>query len=101
LTPFFTVVKLSSRSTRKEKRYFLSYRDAAKAHKGLSRQLAYDVTLAFDRLGIIEIVDKGKAGANGGKAAEFRYLLPQPGDKKPQSEDKDSTESAPAEEQPF
>jgi hypothetical protein len=64
--------ELSSRSTRKNKTYFLSYRDAAKAHNGLSHQLAYDITLAFDRLGIIKIVDKGKAGANGGKAAEFR-----------------------------
>ena len=88
-------------ATRKNKTYFLSYRDAAKAHNGLSHRLAYDVTLAFDRLGIIKIVDKGKAGANGGKAAEFRYLLPQPEDEKPQSENKDYTESAPAEEPPF
>jgi hypothetical protein len=92
---------LFSRSTRKNNTYFLSYRDAAKAHKGLSRQLAYDVTLAFDRLGFIKIVDKGKAGASGGKAAEFRYLLAQPGDEKPQRENRDSTESAPAEDPPF
>jgi CHC2 zinc finger len=68
--------ELSSGSTRKNKTYFLSYRDAAKADSGLSHQLAYDITLAFDRLGIIKIADKGKAGPNGGKAAEFQYLLP-------------------------
>jgi hypothetical protein len=68
--------ELSSRSTRKNKTYFLSYRDAAKAHSGLSHQLAYDVTFAFARLGIIKIVHKGKTGLNGGKAAEFRHLLP-------------------------
>ena len=75
--------ELSCRSTRKNNTYFLSYRDAAKAHNGLSHQSVYDITLAFDRLGIIEIVDKGKAGLNSGKAAEFRYLLPHdecPGD---------------------
>lgn len=66
--------ELSSRSTRKNKTYFLSYRDAAKADNGLSHQLAYDITFAFERLGFIKIVDKGKAGSNGGKAAEFRYL---------------------------
>src|SRR5215813_13338133 len=51
-----------------------SYRDAAKADNGLSHQLAYDITFAFELLGFIKIVDKGKAGSNGGKAAEFRYL---------------------------
>jgi hypothetical protein len=93
--------ELSRRSTRKNKTYFLSYRDAAKAYNGLSHQLAYDITLAFDRLGIIKIVDKGKACPNGGKAAEFRYLLPQPEDEKPDSEKKDWTACATAEEQPF
>jgi hypothetical protein len=68
--------ELSGCSTRKNKTYFLSYRDAAKAHNGLSHQVAYDITLAFDRLGIIQIVDKGQAHANGGKAAEFQCLLP-------------------------
>ena len=68
--------ELSSRSTRKNKIYFLSYRDAAKAHNELSHQVSYDITHAFERLGIIKIVDKGKACPNGGKAAEFRYLLP-------------------------
>jgi hypothetical protein len=32
---------------------------------------------ALARLGVIEIVRKGKAGLNGGEAAEFRYLLSQ------------------------
>jgi hypothetical protein len=57
--------------------HFLSYRDAAKACVGLSHQQAYDITGALVRAGVIEIVEKGKAGLNGGKAAEFRYLLPQ------------------------
>jgi hypothetical protein len=69
--------ELFSRSKRKNKTYFLSYRDAAKAHNSLSHQGAYDITLAFERLGFIKIVDKGKPGSNGGKAAEFRYLLPE------------------------
>jgi hypothetical protein len=57
--------------------YFLSYRDAAKAYDGLSHQTAHTITLALARLGIIKIVRKGKACLNGGKAAAFRYLLPQ------------------------
>ena len=58
-------------------KHFLSYRDAAKAYEGLSAQSAYNITLALDRLGVIKIVCKGKARSNRGKAAEFRYLLPQ------------------------
>jgi len=50
---------------------------------------------------VVKIVRKGQARLNGGKTAEFRYLLPQPGNEKPQSENRDSTESAPAEEPPF
>jgi len=59
--------------------YFLSYRDAAKVCDGLSHQLAHAITsaLASARFDVIEIVSKGKAGLNSGKAAEFRYLLPQ------------------------
>ena len=57
--------------------YFLSYRDAAKAYDGLSHQSAHTVTLALAQLGVIKIVGKGKPGLNSGKAAEFRYLLPQ------------------------
>jgi len=59
--------------------YFLSYRDAAKAYDGLSSQSAYNITLALDRLGVIKVVCKGKAGSSGGKAAQFRYLLSQSG----------------------
>ena len=92
--------ELSSRSTRKNKTYFLSYRDAAKAHGGLSHQLAYDITRVFDQLGSIKTVDKGHARANGGKAAEFRYLLPQPENEKPQSGNKDSVEPHLPEETP-
>jgi hypothetical protein len=58
-------------------KYFLSYRDAAKAYVGLTHQSAHTITLALARLGVIKIVCKGKARSNGGKAAEFCYLLPQ------------------------
>ena len=56
-------------------KYFMSYRDAAKVCAGLSHQTAYTITFALARLGVIKIVRKGQAGLNGGKAAEFRYLL--------------------------
>jgi len=81
--------------------YFLSYRGAAKVCDGLSHQAAHTLTFALARLGVVKIVRKGQARLNGGKTAEFRYLLPQPGNEKPQSENRDSTESAPAEEPPF
>ena len=58
--------------------YFLSYRDAAKACNELSHQSAHTITLPLVRVGVIEIVRKGKAGLNSRKAAEFRYLLPEP-----------------------
>jgi hypothetical protein len=93
--------ELSSRSMRKNKTYFLSYRDAAKAHQTLSHQLAYDITLAFERLGVIQIVHKGKAGLESGKAAEFRYLLPQMGNGTSQTENNDSVEPHLPEEPPF
>jgi len=57
------------------KTYFLSYRAAAKVYDGLTHQEAHTITGALVRLGVIEIVRKGKAGMNSGKAAEFRYLL--------------------------
>jgi hypothetical protein len=57
--------------------YFLSYRDAAKVSNGLTPRKAHTITGALVKLGVIEIVCKGKAGLNGGEAAEFRYLLPQ------------------------
>jgi hypothetical protein len=56
--------------------YFLSYRDAAKACKGLSHQEAHTITGALVRYGVIKILSKGEAGLNGAKAAVFRYLLP-------------------------
>jgi len=56
--------------------YFLSYRDAAKACKGLSHQEAHTITGALVRLGVIKILSKGEAGLNGAKAAVFQYLLP-------------------------
>src|SRR5262249_24351489 len=67
--------ELASRSTKKNKAYFLSYRDAAKASPDLSPQKAHDITLALERLRVIKIISKGEARPNG-KAAEFRYLLP-------------------------
>jgi CHC2 zinc finger len=54
--------------------YFLSYRDAAEIC-GTTHQAAHTVTAALVTLGAIQIVDKGKAGLNSRKAAEFRYLL--------------------------
>ena len=92
--------ELSCLSTNKHKTYFLSYRDAAKAFPGLNHQTAYNITLSLERLSVIKIASKGEARPNG-KAAKFRYVLPQPGDEKPQSEKGDTTESAPAEEPPF
>ena len=59
-------------------KYFLSYRDAAKVYAGLSHQQAYDITTgALVRAGVIRIDNKGRAGLNSSKAAEFRYLLRQ------------------------
>ncbi len=68
--------ELSRRSTNKNKTYFLSCRDAAKAYPGLSHQAAYTINLALEQLGMITIVRVGHKRA-GGKASEFRYLLPQ------------------------
>jgi len=68
--------ELSRFSTNKHKTYFLSYRDAARAVPGLPHQKAYEITLALARLGVIKIVCVGVPRPNGGKASEFRYLLP-------------------------
>jgi hypothetical protein len=35
------------------------------------------MTFALASVGVIEIINKGKAGLNSGEAAEFRYLLSQ------------------------
>jgi hypothetical protein len=61
--------------------YFLSYRDAARVCDGLSPSSAHTITLALDRFGVIKIVSKGRAGPNSGKAAEFRYLLSESGNR--------------------
>jgi hypothetical protein len=66
--------------------YFLSCRDAAKAYPGLSHQTAYNINLALAQLDVIKIVRKGQARLDGGKAAEFRYLLPQTENGAPQLE---------------
>jgi len=68
--------ELSRLSTNSDKTYFLSYRDAAKASPDLSPQRAHDITLALERLHVIKIVRVGVARPRGGKASEFRYLLP-------------------------
>jgi CHC2 zinc finger len=60
--------------------HFLAYRDAARVFDGMSHQEAYAITGALETLGVIEIVDKGKAGLNSREAAEFRYLLPLDGE---------------------
>jgi hypothetical protein len=67
---------MSRRSTRKNKTYFLSCRDTAKAVPGLSHHQANDINLALVELDdVIEIVRLGDK-RQGGKATEFRYLLP-------------------------
>jgi len=56
--------------------YFLSCRDAAKAHPRLSKDSAWNVNHALaSRLGVIKFVRVGDARP-GGKASEFRYILP-------------------------
>jgi hypothetical protein len=69
--------ELARRSKKADKRYFLSYRDAAKVCDGLSQQEAHTITFALATIGVIDFVDKGKAGLNSRKAAEFRYLSPE------------------------
>jgi CHC2 zinc finger len=69
--------ELARRSKKKDKRYFLSYRDAAKVCEGLSHQEAHTITFALAQLGVIEIVRNGQPGLNSREAAEFRYLLSQ------------------------
>jgi hypothetical protein len=55
--------------------YFLSCRDAAKAYQGLNKDSALSINLALARLGVVERVRVGDTRP-GGKASEFRYLLP-------------------------
>ena len=67
--------ELSRRSERKDKTYFLSYRDAARVCDGLSHQGAHTITFALDESDVIKIVSKGQPGLNSREAAEFRCLL--------------------------
>src|SRR6266567_4125717 len=72
--------------------YFVTCRDAAKACPGLSHQTAYNINLALAQLGVLEIVHKGYARPNGGKAAQFRYLLPQTENAAQQAEEVEGVE---------
>ena len=56
--------------------YFLSCRDGAKAHSGLSYQAVSDINHTLERLGVIKLVRAGDQRPNG-RASEFRYLLSQ------------------------
>jgi hypothetical protein len=60
------------------KTYFLSCRDSAKAFPGLIYQQAYSINLGLVELDVIKIVCPGEH-REGGKATEFRYLLPEDG----------------------
>jgi hypothetical protein len=55
--------------------YFLSCRDAAKVHPGLNKDSALTVNRALEQLGVIKCEHLGDPRP-GGKASEFRYLLP-------------------------
>jgi len=55
----------------------LGCRDTAKACQGLSYSPANEINRALERAGLIKIVRVGDARPNGGKASQFRYLLPQ------------------------
>jgi hypothetical protein len=55
--------------------YFLSCRDTAKAHHGLNKDSANNINRALAQLGVISLVRIGDTRP-GGKASEFRYLLP-------------------------
>jgi hypothetical protein len=66
--------ELSRRSTKEDKTYFLSSRDAAKVCPSLSHQIAHKINGALAEVGAIEIVRAGDK-RKGGKATEFRSLL--------------------------
>jgi hypothetical protein len=68
--------ELSRRSTKKDKRYFLGCRDAAKAHPGLSKSEAAIINHALVELRVIHLVRPGEQVPDG-RASEFRYLLSQ------------------------
>ena len=54
--------------------YFLSCRDAAKAHATLNKDSANQINHALAQLGVIDFLRIGAAHP-GGRASEFRYLL--------------------------
>ena len=54
--------------------YFLTCRDAAKAHPGLNKDSALNINGALEQLGVIKCERIGDPRP-GGKASEFRYLL--------------------------
>jgi hypothetical protein len=72
--------------------YFLTCRDAAKAFPGLSHQAAYNINLALAQLGVVEIVHRGDARPNGGRASQFRYLLPQTENAAPEADEEKDVE---------
>jgi hypothetical protein len=55
--------------------YFLSCRHAAKAHSGLNKDSALTINRALEQLDVIKC-DRVGDTRPGGKASEFRYLLP-------------------------
>lgn len=55
--------------------YFLGCRKAAKAYHGLNKDSANNINRALAQLGVISLVRIGDTRP-GGKASEFRYLLP-------------------------
>jgi len=54
--------------------YFLSCRDAAKAHPSLNKDSANDINHALDSIGVVKLVKVGEAKPGGG-ASVFKYLL--------------------------
>jgi len=69
--------------------YYLSCRDAAKAFPGLSHQAAYNINLALEQVGVIEIVHRGDPSPTRGRASQFRYLLPKTDNAAHESEEQD------------
>jgi hypothetical protein len=53
--------------------YFLSCRDAAKAHPSLNKDSANTINHALAQLGVIKVVRRGTSHP-GGNASEYRYL---------------------------
>jgi hypothetical protein len=68
--------ELSRRSREKDRRYFLGCRDAARAHRGLSKSEAAIINHALVQAGVIQVLRPGEQIPSG-LASEFRYLLPE------------------------